>query len=414
MLYRKLISASTIIYLIVASLGVLPYSLYVSGFERFAPKAVSYELAALALLLLVAMPLIKYIRWRKVLVVFFGVLILFVSFNLLIIVTEARPSVGLNIFLGIAASFIAGSLVSSIYNSHETLLKYWPPLTAAIIFIVLAWLFLHDGISYPQGILKPLLTGGIVSTELSNIAAIAFIAMLYRRRSISLFDYIILFALIALQFWFLATGTLIALLIVYLCISALEGKMAFKRWQIFSVFFKIGTFICLLYVVIMALLDAGEIKLSWLMRYSDDSYYGRLNIYNRLIETALNNSLTGIGIGEFYMPPHHNILGLAAQTGVVSAFIYTCFTFMALVYSFYMIKSRFLQHESDENGARIVVVLFGVAIFLWLKGFVHDTWQDKITYFCLGFIVSYNIGFFAKHSVSKIRKQITTSKYISR
>ena len=295
---------------------------------------------------------------------------------------------------------------------HKVLLKYWPPLTAVIIFIAFAWLFLNDGIIYPQGILKPLLTGGIVSTELSNVAAIASIAMLYRRQHMTPVGYMIITALIALQLWFLATGTLIALLIVYLFLAAVEGKITFRRSRIFGVFLRVIAAIGLIYFVIIVLIEAGQIKLSWLMRYLDDSFYGRLYIYEQLIDAALSNYMTGIGVGRFYMHPHHNILGLAAQTGVVSSLIYTCFTLMALVYSFFIVKSHFLKLERYKYSTRIVIVFLGIALFLWLKGFFHDTWQDKITYFCLGFIITYNFNFFTGYSVSAIQKKIENRKSI--
>lgn len=404
MSHLKLISVGANFYLTVAGLGLLPYALLSSDFARFTSRSISYELAALVLLGVVALPLLSNARWGRPYVSFLVVLLMFVVVNITIIMAENRSPSSMLIFIGIAASFVIGALLSGVYDLPESLLKYWPIMTAILTLTILGWLFLTGGISYPQGILKPMLRGGVVSTELSNSAALALIALFYRRQRITGVGYIALFALVALQLWFFSVGTLLALMFIYTCIRIMQGKIYIRK--ILRMILWIGGYLGLIYVVIMALVRAGLIDISWMMGYFDTSVSGRNNIYGRLLEVALNNPWAGIGVGDFYMPPHHNILGLAAETGVVSVLLYSCFTISALMYSFFKIKKMYIKMGYDDPGVRILTVFFGVVLFLWMKGFVHDTWQDKITYFCLGFIVNYDFTSSLKAMDYSMRRQI--------
>jgi len=369
------------LYLTIAVLGFLPYSISSSGFERFEPKIVSLELASLAIAFLLAIARIRQIEFKKRFVYLFIPLIAFTVLNSIIILTEEARAATYSIFIGAALAYFIGGALSNAKIEYSRITKLWPIIAGLILLGVSIYYIQTGKIDFPQeGMLKPVFPGGLVSTELSNIAAIILIALYFTKtnspaKSIHLG---VTLSGVVLCLWFFSAGTIAALMLIYMVYIPRESKL-------FVVSFKLMGTIIVVTLPFYILLELGIVDSIWLLRYTDDSVFLRFEIYQGLYQTAINNPLTGIGVGKFYMPPHHNLLGLAAETGFFSAGLYLVFAIGALICTYNIaLKPSF----NEYNDSYFYWMLWSIALFIFLKGFVHDTWQDKIFYFCLGYIAN--------------------------
>jgi len=368
-------------YLIVASLGFLPYSILSTGFDRFTSKLISIELISLLIVGIVAIAQIGRVDFTKTFLTFLLFLISFALINILILTfEEARPQ-PYSIFIGITFAYIAGGILSNKHIEYTRAIRWWPIIAGLALLIISIYLLLTRNVDYPQqGFLKPVFSGGLVSTELSNISAIILISLCFiRANNITKPGYNFLILSIALLcLWFFSAGTILALFLIYLI-------HALRRSEFSGIYFKLPMGLIILSLALYLLVEQEVVDTLWLLRYTDDSVFLRFNIYENLYQAAKHNPLSGIGIGNFYMPPHHNFLGLAAETGFLSAGIYLVFSVGALIWT--SRSTARLIHDGRLD-VSLHWMLWSIALFLFIKGFVHDTWQDKIFYFCLGYIAN--------------------------
>ncbi|HCB12882.1 MAG TPA: hypothetical protein DEP36_04850 [Gammaproteobacteria bacterium] len=339
------------------------------------------ELASLAIAFLLAIARIRQIEFKKRFVYLFIPLIAFTVLNSIIILTEEARAATYSIFIGAALAYFIGGALSNAKIEYSRITKLWPIIAGLILLGVSIYYIQTGKIDFPQeGMLKPVFPGGLVSTELSNIAAIILIALYFTKtnspaKSIHLG---VTLSGVVLCLWFFSAGTIAALMLIYMVYIPRESKL-------FVVSFKLMGTIIVVTLPFYILLELGIVDSIWLLRYTDDSVFLRFEIYQGLYQTAINNPLTGIGVGKFYMPPHHNLLGLAAETGFFSAGLYLVFAIGALICTYNIaLKPSF----NEYNDSYFYWMLWSIALFIFLKGFVHDTWQDKIFYFCLGYIAN--------------------------
>lgn len=347
------------------------------GFDRLPIQFVSYEILSLLVCIIIAALRFLFISYSLQFLFLTALLICFVLVNVAVSVALPERVDLIRVFLGIfLAHLVGGILARGLTINHEnTMLGV---ISVALSFVLIGssiYLILTGNIFYPQGVpVKPIFPGGIVSTELSNISGLALIltfvwSQLTTRVALAR---LLLLGSGSLCIWFMSAGTLLALLALVLFFY--HGGTALRR---------IAAFLLLAMILIMPfwLMIAYEVlEVKWLTTYLDDSIFRRLKFYEDLMEIAVGNPITGIGIGNFYKPPHHNLLGLAAETGVLSAFLYSTYSVIGLVLSFSVCK------RNQEN--YLTWALFLCASFIFMKGFVHDTWVVKSFYFAIGYVVN--------------------------
>lgn len=121
---------------------------------------------------------------------------------------------------------------------------------------------------------------------------------------------------------------------------------------------------------------------------------GRAEIYSLLVETALRHPFTGIGKSNFQninnfnwdgtgAYPHNNLLGIAAELGIIAAALYAVFVLVVLVSLFR--AARELNSAGYALRSTAVVAAAGVVVYQQARGMLHDTWMIKELYFWIGF-----------------------------
>ncbi len=118
----------------------------------------------------------------------------------------------------------------------------------------------------------------------------------------------------------------------------------------------------------------------------------RVEIYSLLLSLIEQEPVWGVGIGQFFNKyytnvAHHNCLGIAAELGVPAVVFFTL-TVAAALY-FLLPKPIKIQHTYQYDGciahAKIFCEMcFYVVLYIQLRGFFHDTWSLKETYFFMG------------------------------
>jgi O-antigen ligase len=128
----------------------------------------------------------------------------------------------------------------------------------------------------------------------------------------------------------------------------------------------------------------------------------RAIIYIDLWEMIKKDPIFGAGWGEYTERtgeyPHQNILGIWAEIGIL--------TMLAYLVNFYICIScsmRIVRLMLQERGNEIVYIaacFCMMALFLHLKGFVHDTWHERHLWLYSGSMLglAYNPALF-EHSL---------------
>lgn len=366
-------------FLIFSSIGLLPYTLTASGFERIPIQSVSYEMASLLLCIAISGLLFFSTRFSKHYTVLTCILIIFALFNIASITFAEGKLTHITIFIGIFASHIVGGVLAQ--HNKNSILSFgaWAAGVSLLLIGVSAYLLLSDNIFYPQGLgIKPVFPGKVVSTELSNIAGLAIISTFFWRKVAThkVIPNLLMVLSIAMCIWCMSLGTILVLIVI--------SMMNNERQNFFGVLFGLIATCVVLILPFWALVEAEILDSRWLITYLDDSFFLRLSFYGDLINLGIQYPLTGIGIGEFYKPPHHNFLGLWAETGVISVLTYAIYSILGLALAYVKVKNL----RIDDQHKFFLVALFFAALFIFLKGFVHDTWTNKIFYFAIAYVAN--------------------------
>jgi len=225
----------------------------------------------------------------------------------------------------------------------------------------------------------------IVSTEFSNICFLVLLLGLIIMVSTRVKKILPLFIIILsgsiflgyLTIYQFSTGTYLAMCFVFF-IGLINSRKRLFCLLIVAIFFCL----CLLIFDNLYLF----INEYWILKSNDA---GRLSIYSYLFESSLSNPWFGHGYGatvanlNYY--PHNNILGLWSELGLLPVLIYISL-FIINIYAvlLYNIKRYF------TSGTIHFILL--ASLFLHLKGFIHDTWQNEIIYISFGLqvcVISY-------------------------
>lgn len=366
-------------FVIFSSIGLLPYTLTASGFERFPIQLVSYEMASLLLCITISGLLFFSTRFSKHYAVLTFILIIFALVNIASITSAEGKLNHITIFIGIFASHIVGGVLAQHNKNSVLCFKVWAAGVSLLLIGISAYLLLSGNIFYPQGEgIKPVFPGKVVSTELSNIAGLAIIYTFFLRKVVThkVIPNLLMAFSIALCIWFMSLGTILALIIISIMINV--------RQNFFRALFAIITAYVVLILPFWVMVEAEILDSRWLITYLDDSFFLRLSFYGDLINLGIQYPLTGIGIGEFYKPPHHNFLGLWAETGVISVLIYAIYSILGLAIAYIKVNNLGI----DNQHKFFLSALFFAALFIFFKGLVHDTWTNKIFYFAIAYVVN--------------------------
>jgi hypothetical protein len=379
-----------ILYLATSVLSPLVYSALASGPDRFEVQQASIEMISLSLLLISVIRYIGKIRLVPVSLLFYVPLTAFVALNVFLALSgPTGPQwAQTSVFFGIAVALVCGQVCGQSAKPRELMLVFKSTLWYAPLVIAALLIFLvFDRFTYPQGgAMKPVAYGGVVSTELSNIAGLAMIPYVVlfagkRKRAACL---LALSALAGVQIWLMSFGTIIMFVVIAGVVFLFFSRT--PRRDLLITFVFAALLASLVAGVLFALSLLGVFDLEWAFGYTEDSYFLRLGTYAELTRHMRENPLVGIGLGRLSQPPHHNILGLAAETGIPSAALYIVASILGTVLAARLV-GRQLRIGSERSDYAIVGVIFVLsAAFLQGKGFVHDTWYQKFMYFYLAFV----------------------------
>jgi O-antigen ligase len=257
---------------------------------------------------------------------------------------------------------------------------------------------------YPlaTGLPQPQISGGIRSTEVALFAGLQFIYLVYclkvsrnRMKKIMIFGLMTAMGLllILLQSFGAVSGLALIGAGYLLLIGRLRGLAV-----VLALAIALGTF-GLLFIEQSQLdpvFGAIQEKLSELD--SGDGKRGMSNVV--LVSLALEHPAFGIGWGMFVedghnynylgkpIYPHNNLLGMAAENGLVTAGCYALFILSVL-----WIGLRGLLRKrsfSDPDAARRVKIFLFMALacfaFIQWRGLFQDTWRFKEVYLWAGVI----------------------------
>jgi|WetSurMetagenome_2_1015567.scaffolds.fasta_scaffold122465_2 hypothetical protein len=307
-------------------------------------------------------------------------------------------------FCFIGLSLFAMAIRHGEYLDKVNVLVYLISLFVVALFwniaVMKGWFFFDLTFDTLNITLNRLGTPLIVSTEFSNVCFLVLLLGLILMVSTRVIKILPLFIVILsgsifmgyITIYQFSTGTYLAACFVFF-LNLLNSWKRLAYLLIGATIFCI----CLLIFDNMYLF----IKEYWILK-SDDP--GRLFIFSYLLESSLSNPWFGCGPGatnaNINIYPHNNILGLWSELGLLPVIIYIA-VFIINIYAviLYNIKKPFTSSTTH--------FILLASLFLHLKGFVHDTWQNEIIYIGFGLQVSVISYIYSnKHLTQKIRLPI--------
>ena len=265
-------------------------------------------------------------------------------------------------------------------------------LTCSIVLLYFVCSSLFQGtliFERPESVLlaKPQYQNGLMhSTEFSNVltlvALVGLECLLLKpsSRAVRLFLRLGIGVLTFLILEMYAVGTFLSLLVLFF-LTLLEFYRS--RYIVGALAVAIILPVLLLRIpsVRMEVFDLADAKLN---------ANSRLGPYQDLIQQLSVNPLGGVGYGYTAettgTPPHHNILGVWYELGLVSLVGYLLILALACIAMYLLIVRRSHYSMIDRR-----VLHFGAtgALFLHLKGLVHDTWFDPALFVCTGICIAF-------------------------
>jgi O-antigen ligase len=262
----------------------------------------------------------------------------------------------------------------------------------SLLVVGLSYYFVkYDMIIYATseifGVDRPQIGELFQSTEMSNCLACILlftpIAWASSKRKVSKFFFVI-FASIPILFLFLIMGSLgsyISILFVIIFFVPIRRSIKILITTIF-----------LLVVTIFFLnvyFESFSFNISeFYEKIINKLLYDRRNSdYSTIWEMIKDRPFTGNGVRSVYnligLYPHNNILGIWAELGFIVLLAYLANLFLCVNYCF-RIKKLFLCVDKDNIFINILICFSMMTLFIFLKGFVHDTWQDWNLWFYYG------------------------------
>ena len=308
-------------------------------------------------------------------------LIIFSIFMLSYGIIESRPD-SLYGYFRISRRFIFLFLAGFFYIRYSIRLKYNINLFLIISFLLCSFFLMYFSyfvythslyrlIVLPAlSINKPQFVNNLlVSTEFSNILALVaflgyFLVWQEKRFWLRSLLLIITICLIFGILFMFSLGT-IGVFFLFIFLHLLHTKFKKYRYYILIILF------------IIMVLATGFKGFDNLYYEFQQSINERLSSYSILLSNIIENPFLGYGtystFEKYGFYPHHNVLGIWAECGILSAFGYI----FLLIFSFFCFVNVIKNFSSNENpyGFKALIQFAAFAtLFLHLKGFVHDTW----------------------------------------
>lgn len=297
-------------------------------------------------------------------------------------------------------------LLAIMAGSYFLFSRHWEDIFPVILYIFWGVMICYTSFmlsQYVQGNFEYMLTGtqgiylqriqvgGVLPTEAATVSIFLLGYMLYSIRVGFLRLLSSVFAFLAVSFivYTGSKGAIICLIIVFLIFIIISRKTIGSK----SIFYFLSF---LIFAVPFILFYENFKSIIFLSRFSTESFlYGtdsRVDIYSLLLTLIQENPLWGVGIGQFFKQyyinvAHHNYLGIAAEMGIPAAIFFT----ISMVAALYSIITNYktgpkLDNEdvSVQYAISFYETMFYVILFIQLRGFFHDTWSYKETYFLIG------------------------------
>ena len=297
-------------------------------------------------------------------------------------------------------------LLSIVAGSYFLFSRHWRDIFPVIPYIFWAVTICYTSFmlaQYLQGNFQYMLTGtqgiylqriqvgGVLPTEAATVSIFLLGYMLYSIRVAFLRFFSSIFAFLVVSFIIYtgSKGAVICLFIIFLTFGLISR--AFISTKLTS--YLLGFFI---FLVPLIFLYEDVLPLIILTRYSIETFLSgtdsRVDMYSLLLSLIQKNPLWGIGMGQFFKQyytsvTHHNYLGIAAEMGSPAAvfFILSMFTVLYSIIPKYKRKPKLDTEDVCISYAKsFSEIAFYVILYIQLRGFFHDTWSFKETYFFIG------------------------------
>lgn len=288
-------------------------------------------------------------------------------------------------YVGSAAVFFSAIVLGRNFaKDFARLMPLWAwifPISTCLFMLFFA---MTGKLEYPWGFIRPQVVSGLKSTEISlslgtQIIYCFFALRVVGPRMLRLATWLAVIAGMAMLLWLASVSAIFWVIVGAMFCAVVGDNRAAKR----LVWITAGIGL-VFYAIYELIISQGFIKSTALMAYTQMSFEGRGISYSYLWDLALQRPFTGIGAGRFYLPPHHNILGLACEMGLVSASLYVL-QWLAIAWA----SIRFFGFRSRIPAELGVFGFLAIACYWYLqcKGLTEDTRQLKELYFWGGMIL---------------------------
>lgn len=288
--------------------------------------------------------------------------------------------------------FALGYLLATLMKNQLTPKVVYNIILLQLILIVFVWYrFINSGIIYwtdspLTNDIRPQIGGLIYSTELSNILVVVLTPIL------------LLFGQFVgvIKKILLASSAIILIYIIWLM-----GSLG-------TIIFLIGLYVFLAFNIKKALffiiiLMLGYFALSIVTKFdlytisTSDGFVGnsidkvqndpRALHYLAMVDVILSDPIKENGkhyvIDSLGLLPHQNVLGIWVEAGIISGVAYILIVISCFASAFKIIRDGGFTSSPTLQLSIAITVAF-IALFLHLKGLVHDTWEAYDIWFFTG------------------------------
>ncbi|MCD6672189.1 MAG: O-antigen ligase family protein [Burkholderiaceae bacterium] len=331
---------------------------------------------------------------------------LLAAFLLVAIVGEVvRPDLRLgnvSTFLSIGAYYLVGMSIGGMAAQHGGRLPMLPGLLAIYtiwyvgiaIFLAVGDLGFY-GVLPESGLLRLEFREGFTATELPIYVGFQFPVLLYamftsRSAPTRLWAFALALCAVALVAATVSAAAIAALVLELLLLlwarrRSGRGARTLLALVVVAVAIAAGA---LAWAPVDRIIESATEKLSQLFAGEGvrARIYGELlhDIYaypmgigkGRFVET---NNFSWLGEGVY---PHHNLLGIGAELGILAMALFTAFVLSAII----VLGRRALGDPAGQSGTLRILVTVALAIFAYqqFRGLFQDTWVVRETYLWLG------------------------------
>jgi O-antigen ligase len=296
----------------------------------------------------------------------------------------ARPSL---LILGVWATIILSSYCTfrfiPIHGNDFSWIFRYTYIFISLLIVSLGYYFVkYDMIIYITSNIfafgRPQIGELFQSTELSNLLAcillFAPVAWISCKNKVS--KLIVIIATLPILFLFIIMGSL-GSYITILCVIIFFVPIR-RSLKISFTIFVFAIIVAVLLNVYFESLFVNISEFNEKIAYKF-TYDRRISDYAYIWEMIKERPFIGNGVKSIYnqigLYPHNNILGIWAELGFIVLLTYLINFFLCIIYCL-RIRTLFIHSSQKNNFVKILMCFSMITLFLYLKGFVHDTWQD--------------------------------------